>query len=91
MAVKTLRLKLNENELADVRQVASVFHMSVNKVLREAVRGYVDIKKQSPLYRLTDNIEEASPEESAEILAMIENMTDDDWETASTKYFEVEA
>ena len=90
MAVKTLRLKLNENELADVRQVASVFHMSVNRVFREALKNYVDTKKQTPLYRLTANIEEASPEESAEILAMIENMTDDDWETASTKYFEVE-
>ncbi|MBQ9595165.1 MAG: hypothetical protein IJR35_04830 [Synergistaceae bacterium] len=89
MAVKTLRLKLKENELADVRQVASVFHMSVNRVFREALKNYVDTKKQTPLYRLTANIEEASPEESAEILAMIENMTDDDWETVRVDHFTI--
>ncbi|MBQ4469223.1 MAG: hypothetical protein II917_03685 [Synergistaceae bacterium] len=89
MAVKTLRLKLKENELADVRQVASVFHMSVNRVFREALKNYVDTKKQTPLYRLTANIEEASPEESAEILAMIENMTDDDWKTVRVDHFTI--
>ena len=74
MTVKTLRLRLNENELADVRQVASVFHMSVNKVFREAVREYINLKKHSPFYRLA-NVDEASPEESAEILATIESLS----------------
>ena len=89
MTVKALTFRTNESEIADIKKIASMFHMSVSKVIRKAVSEYIDRKKQSPIYRLA-NVEEASPEESEEILAMIENMTDDDWETASTKHFEVD-
>ena len=80
MTVKALTFKTNEKEIAEIKKVASVFHISVGKLLREAVREYVSTKKQSPFYRLTADIEEASPEESAEILAMIESLTDEDRE-----------
>ncbi len=55
--------------------------------MRNAVREYIDQKKQEPFYRLTANVEEASPEESAEILALIDSMTDDDWETVRVDRF----
>ena len=90
MTMKTLRFRTTENQIADIKKVASVYHMSVGKAMREALNEYVDRMKQKPFYRLTADIEEADPEESAEILAMIENMTDDDWETASVKHITVE-
>ena len=79
MTVKALTFRTNESEIADIKKIASMFHMSVSKVIRKAVSEYIDRKKQSPIYRLA-NVEEASPEESAEILAMIDSLTDEDRE-----------
>ena len=80
MAAKALWFRTNENELAEIKKVASVLHMTLGGVIRDAVREYIEPMKQKPLYGLMANIEEADPEESAEVLAMIENMTDDDRE-----------
>ena len=85
MTVKSLRFRTTDSEIADIKQIASVFKMSVGRVIREAVREYVDRRKQSPLYRLAD-IEEADPEESAEILAMIDSLTDEDREIVRTDH-----
>ena len=60
--------------------------MSVAGLLREAVREYIERRQKEEIFRKLENVEEASPEESAEILAMIENMTDDDRETVSIKH-----
>lgn len=78
---------LNVEEIADVKKTASVFSMSVADFARNAMREYIERKKQEPLYRFTANVEEASPEESAEILAMIDSMTEDDWETVRVDNF----
>ncbi len=78
---------LSSEEIADMKKTASVFRMSPADFVRNAVREYIDQKKQEPFYRLTANVEEASPEESAEILALIDSMTDDDWETVRVDRF----
>ena len=60
-----------------------MFKMSVAGLIRESVREYIDSRKtaqqrKEEFFRRLENVEEASPEESAEILAMIDSMTDDD-------------
>ena len=71
---------LSPNEISDMKNTALVFGMSAADFVRKAVREYVEQKKREPFYRLTANIEEADPEESAEILALIDSMTEDDHE-----------
>lgn len=83
MSVDALTL----DEIADMKKTASVFHMTPADFVRTAVREYSEQKKQEPLYRLTANVEPADPEEAAEILAMIDSMTDDDWETVRVDRF----
>lgn len=43
--------------------------------------------RKNPFYRLTANVQEATAEESKEILEEIEGLTDDDLTIASTKRF----
>jgi hypothetical protein len=89
MATKALNFKMDETEILDMKEVADVFNMSVTDLVKNAVREYIIELKNDPFYRLTANVPEASEEESEEIMAAIEEMSDDDLAIASTKHFSV--
>ena len=89
MATKALNFKMDETEILDMKEVAGIFNMSVTELVRNAVKEYLDELKKDPYYRLTVNVHDASAEESEEILAEIENMTDEDLTIASTRHFTV--
>ena len=78
MATKAVNFKMDEAEILDMKQIASVFNMTITDVIKEAVREYVGKMKKDPFYRLTANIEEASAEETAELLEELESLSDDD-------------
>lgn len=90
MATKAINLKLDERRVLDVKQVASVFHMTVTDVINEALDAYLLAVKQDPFYKLTANVTDASKEETEEILAEIEKLSDEELEIASTKRFTVQ-
>ena len=87
MASKVLNFKMDEAEILDLKHVAGVFHLSVTELVREAIRAYLLEMKQDPFYRLTAQVQEASPEESEEILVELDRMTDEDLRIASSKRF----
>ena len=87
MAMKALNFKMEESEILTMKEVADVFHMSVSDLVRNGVMGYIDELKKDPLYRLTMNIRDASPEESDEILTAVESLSDDDLSISSAKRF----
>ena len=89
MATKALNFKMDEAEILDMKLVASVFNMSMTDVIKEAVREYVARMKKDPYYRLTMNVQDASEEESAEILKEIGNLSDDDVAISTVKQFTV--
>ncbi len=85
MATRAMNFKMEENDILDMKQVASVFNMTVTDVIKEAVREYVGKMKKDPFYRLTANVQEASAEETAEILDTIESLSDDDLTISSSE------
>lgn len=89
MATRALNVKMEEAEIQDMKDVASVFHMTLTELIRKGTKEYVDRLKKDPFYRLTANVQEASAEESAEILEEIEGLTDDDLSIASAERFAV--
>ena len=89
MAAKAMNFKMEEADILDMKQVAGVFNMSVTDLIKNAVKKYLAELKSDPFYRLTANVQDASEEESAEILSEIEGMTDDDLTIASTKHITV--
>ena len=86
MATKAINLKLDESRILDLKNVASVFHMTMTDVVNEALDAYLPTMKNDPFYKLTANVAEASKEESEEILAEIDALTDDDLEIAATEH-----
>ena len=88
MANKALNFKMDEAEINDMKQVATVFHMTLTDIVKEAVREYVAKMKQDPFYRLTVNVKEACLEESAEILEAVDRLSDDDLTIAAVRTFE---
>lgn len=89
MAVKAMNFKMEEADILDMKQVAGVFNMSVTDLIKNAIKEYLAELKMDPFYRLTINVQEADVEESGEILAEIEGLTDDDLTIASAKRFTV--
>ena len=89
MATRAMNFKLEEAEIQEMKDVASVFHMTLTELIKEATRDYVNRMKKDPFYRLTASVQEASAEESAEILEEIGGLTDDDLTIASSERFAV--
>ena len=89
MAVKAMNFKMEENDILDMKQVASVFNLTLTELVKNGVKEYVEKLKKDPFYKLTANVQEASAEESEEILAEIDSLSDDDLIIASRKRFTV--
>jgi hypothetical protein len=89
MAVRAMNFKMDEMQIDDVKHVASVYHMTITDLIKEAVSEYLTKMKADPFYRLTANVEEADAAESAEILDAISSMEDDDLAIASSERFTV--
>ena len=87
MATKALNFKWEESEILAMKEVASVFNMSLSDLVRNGVHEYVEELKKDPFYRLTANVREASAEESAEVLSVIDSLSDDDLTISSSKTF----
>lgn len=89
MAARALNFKMDEAIITDIKDVAGVYHMSMTDLIKEAIMEKLVSLKSDPFYRLTARVEEASAEETEEILADIESLSDDDLSIATTKRFSV--
>ena len=89
MATRALNFRMDEKEMLDLKKVASVFNISMTDLVKEAINEHVAKQKKDPFYRLTANVEEASEEETEEILKEIERLTDDDLSIVSVKHVTV--
>ena len=78
---------IEENDVAILSKVASAYSITITELVKRAIYEYVEKIKKDPFYRLTANIEEASPEESAEIIEILDNLSEDDLEISSVKKF----
>ena len=90
MASKVMNFKMDEAEIMDMKKVAAIFNISVSDMIREAIKEHIGKLKKDPFYRLTVNVEDATPEENEEILAAIDALADDDLEIVSSKEFHVQ-
>lgn len=89
MAARALNFKMDEAIITDIKDVAGVYHMSMTDLIKEAIMEKLVSLKSDPFYRLTARVEEASAEETEEILADIKSLSDDDLSIATTKRFSV--
>ena len=89
MAAKAINFMMDEAEILDMKHVASVFNMSVTDLIKNSIKEYNAELKSDPFYRLTANVQDASDEETEEILTEIEGLSDDDLTIVSTKRFTV--
>jgi hypothetical protein len=92
MATRAMSFEMDESDVLELEQVASVFGMTVTDVIKEAVREYIQYvrkMKEDPFYRLTASVQEASAEETAEILGIIERLSNDDLTITSSERISV--
>jgi len=89
MATKALNFKIDEKQINDMKSVAGVFNMTLTELIKNALDEYIAELKNDPFYRLTANVQEASEEETEEILSEIESMSDDDLAIASKEQLTV--
>ena len=86
MATKALNFKMDDKEIAEMKEVADVYNMTMTDLVKQAVSEYISNLKKDPYYRLTANVMDASPEETEEILSEIESMSDDDLKIAASTH-----
>ena len=72
---------LSPDEIDCLKRTASACRMSTADFVRCIIREHIEQEERKPFQSFVADIEEADPEESAEILALIDSMTEDDWET----------
>lgn len=89
MATRALNLKWDTDNLAEIKEVTRVYHMTLTEFFKEAAEDKLEEMKKDPFYRLTANVEDASKEESEEILDEISALSDDDLKISSKKTFTV--
>ncbi len=89
MASKALNMKWDSDQLAEIKSVTAVYNMTMTEFFREAAEEELKRLKEDPFYRLTANVEEATPAESAEILEALSKLTDDDLQVASEHTFTI--
>ena len=89
MATKALNFKIDEKQVNDMKSVAGVFNMTLTELIKNALDEYIAELKNDPFYRLTANVQEASEEETEEMLSEIESMQDDDLAIASKEQLTV--
>ncbi len=89
MAVKAVNIKMEEERIEEVKSVAAVFHMTITDVIKDALDEYIPKMKNDPLYRLTANVQDASADETEEVLNHLESLSDDDLEISSRKSFQL--
>ncbi|MCC6093524.1 MAG: hypothetical protein LIV24_00630 [Eubacterium sp.] len=87
--MKAMNFKMDEKEIAEMKSIANIFHMSVTDYIKNAIADYSAKLKQDPFYRLTINARNADPEETEEVLNSIDSLSDDDLEIVSTKHFSI--
>ena len=83
MAVPALDLNFNSDEIEVIQKVAALSQMTVEDFLRNAIKEYTNQKQKEIMNTRRINVEKASPEETAEILALIDSMTEEDHEIMS--------
>ena len=77
---------LNVEEIAALKRLADFYSMSTADFVRDILRTYIEQaeqEKQKRLHTRRINVEKASPEESAELMALIDSMTEEDHEIMS--------
>ena len=89
METETLNMKWDAESLEEIRRTARVFNMTVTEFFKEAAEAKLAELKSSPFYRLTQNIEDASEEETEEILKEISGLSDDDLAVSSSEVITV--
>lgn len=89
MATKAVNFKMDEVEINDIKHVASVYHMTLTEIIKEAINEYLQKMKADPFYRLTANVEEADASESNEIIEAINQLEDDDFVIVSSERFTI--
>lgn len=89
MAVKAMSIKMDEGRISDIKSVASVFHMTMTDIITEALDEYLLKMKKDPFYRLTANVQDASEEETLEVLSELESLSDDDLTIVRTDSFKL--
>lgn len=89
MAVKVMNFRMDEIEINDMKHVASVYHMTITDLIKDAICEYLNKMKSDPFYRLTACVEDADEEETAEILDAINSLNDEDMSISSSKRFTV--
>ena len=87
MATRAMNVKMEESTIRAVRKAASVYNLTITEIVKEALDEYLEKLQSDPFYRLTVNVEEASEDESEEILEELNALTDDDLTISSRKTF----
>ena len=89
METETLSMEWDAESLEEIRRTARVFNMTVTEFFKEAAEAKPAELKNSPFCRLTQNIEDASEEETLEILKEISGLSDDGLAVSSSTFITV--
>lgn len=78
--MKAISLRLDENMLQEIKEVSNIYNIPSSELIRKGIEMILKEKKSEAYYRLTANIQEATEEETKEIMDKLNSYTDKDLE-----------
>jgi len=83
--MKQYNIRLDEDIIKDVNDVAETYKTSVSELIREGLAKVIEEKKNDVYYRLTHEVEECSKQETTEILNELNKLTKEDLEVVEVE------
>lgn len=82
--MKSINIRLEESIIEEMKHVAHIYHKNMSDLIREGITKVLEEKKNDIYYRLT-NFPECSQEETDEIIAELNNLSEDDLTIVKTE------
>ncbi len=86
--MQTMSIRLDENIISEIKKISSLFEISYSDFIRNALEKAIKEKQKDFIYRMS-NVPYACKEEEDEIIAALNNLTDDDLQIARTESIEL--
>lgn len=87
--MKNFSLKMDENLMQDIKEIAGILNISCSEFIRNAVKKEIDAKRKKDFVAKITNVEYCDIEEEKKIIDLLNNLSEDDVKFAKREIVEL--
>lgn len=87
--MKSFSLKMDENLMQDIKEMAELLNISCSEFIRNAVKKEIDTKRKKDFVTKLTDVEYCDIEEEKRIIDLLNNLSEDDVKFAKREIIEL--